>query len=385
MFITVNCRFPISRDFSHINNNSDHKDSQLDSVAIEDLQQQVEAACEDATALAIQGGNTRAYYGREISGEPLRVGGYAGVVDYHPTELVITAKAGTTLAELDETLAEHNQMLGFEPPRESRQESSQSTLGGAIATGLVGPCRPYLGSVQDFVLGIKLLTGEGKVMSFGGQVIKNVAGFDVSRLMVGANGCLGIIVEVSLKVIPRPDIETTLCLEYDDVDDSVSRMNELAGKPLPISAASWLDGVMRIRLSGSEVGVSTAAASIGGEEDSNETSYWQEIRDHGHVFFTSGAQVIRASTKPSAPVFADAPVLVDWGGALRWYCGESVVQDLERHTSAQGGHIGIFRNGNRSGEVFARPSTEIMKYHHRLKETFDPARILNPGRMYADL
>ena len=204
----------------------------MQTISVQQLQQQVADARHSSTQLAIQGGNSRAFYGREVVGEPFQVGGYQGIVDYHPTELVVTAKAGTPLAELEAVLAENNQVLGFEPPR----ESGHSTLGGAIATGLSGPGRPYSGSAQNFVLGVKILAGDGTVMNFGGQVIKNVAGFDVSRLMVGANGCLGVLLEVSLKVIPRPAFEMTLCLEYGKADDAVMRMNELAGKPLPVTA-----------------------------------------------------------------------------------------------------------------------------------------------------
>ena len=349
------------------------------------MQQQVADALHSSTQLAIQGGNSRAFYGREVVGEPFQVGGYQGVVDYHPTELVVTAKAGTPLAELEEGLAENNQMLGFEPP----SESGHSTLGGAIATGLSGPGRPYSGSAQDFVLGVKILAGDGTVMNFGGQVIKNVAGFDVSRLMVGANGCLGVLLEVSLKVIPRPAFEMTLCLEYGKADDAVMRMNELAGKPLPVTAASWFDGVMRIRLSGSESGVKSAQSRIGGDEDQHGAPHWRSIRDQSHPFFQRDDLITRISVKPSQAVYDDVPVLVDWGGAMRWYCGDAAASALEMAAASQGGHhdgnVSQYRNGDRRGEVFVKPDSAIMKFHHRLKDAFDPGRIFNPGRMYAEL
>lgn len=347
----------------------------------EPLLKAVGAARHAGTPLAIEGGGTRKFYGREIVGEPFSLADCRGIVDYHPTELVVTVRAGTRVDELEQELNANGQMLGFEPP----VCAPGSTIGGSIALGFSGSARPYRGNVQDFVLGIRLLTGDGRIMRFGGQVIKNVAGFDVARLMVGSLGCLGIILEVSLKVIPRPQCECTLCLDIRDVDRAISRLNELAGQPYPITAASWLDGVARVRLSGSEAGVDAAAKTIGGTKVEDDP-FWHQINSQKHRFFSDGGKIKKVSQKPSVPVFApDRPVLVDWGGALRWYREETGEAELKEIVAERGGWLELFCNADRAHEVLAFPNPAAMRIQHRLKDVFDPDRILNPGRMYGGL
>ena len=365
--------------------------------SIEQIQDAVIAAKADKRQLAIVGGGSKSFYGREIIGEPLHLSGYSGVIEYQPTELVITAKAGTPIEAINRLLAENNQKLGFEPP----VFGLASTLGGVIAAGLSGPSRPYSGGVQDYVLGIKLLSGSGEVMSFGGQVIKNVAGFDVSRLMVGAMGCLGVVLEVSLKVVPIPEIEKTVCIVQPDIADATSMMNVLAGRPVPVTAAAWFEGVSRIRLSGSEKGVQSALDSVcrefaQGEVDSNGDSFWQGLKNLTHSFFKSENTLYRASVKPSTgALYDDQTSLVDWGGAIRWYCprdpdhnqrdDKNFDDTINQIVIKAGGHLGVFRNGDRSLEVMAPVMPPIMKLQKKLKAMFDPDRILNPGRMYREL
>ena len=360
------------------------------------LQQQAQSAIQTSKVLAIRGGNSKEFYGREIAGEAIDVSSHSGVIDYHPTELVITARAGTPLTEIIDLLGQNNQMLGFEPPL----FSDRATLGGAIAAGLSGPARPYRGSVGHFVLGIKLLSGHGEVLRFGGQVIKNVAGFDASRLMAGAMGCLGILLEASLKVVPVSATELTVMLNHADADQSIALMNDLAAKPLPISAAAWVAGVTRIRLSGSEAGVEHARQIIGADVDvdvdvdGNGEKFWSGIRNHSHGYFDSDRLLLRASVAPATKIFcADKPQLIDWGGGLRWYCPENgdqqkresgADQEFIRAVSQAGGHLTHFRNGNRKGEVFAPLSSGVQELNRRLKKEFDPAAVFNRGRMYAD-
>ena len=347
-----------------------------------ELQECVFRAHRESTPLAIRGGGSKDFYGREITGETLSTKQHGGILDYHPTELVITARAGTSLEEIQTTLADQNQMLGFEPPL----FSPFATLGGAIATGLAGPRRPYAGSVSDFVLGMKVLTGKGEILRFGGQVIKNVAGFDVSRLMVGAMGCLGVILEVSLKVLPGPLRETTVRLEHERPDESLELINSLARKPLPVSAACWIGGVTRLRLSGSDAGVDSATRQIGGEVDDQGAMFWDSVRQHSHEFFQNSEQVVRGSVAPATPVNCpQTPQLIDWGGAVRWVCGDQDKSGFDQHIRSHRGHVTRFRNADRAREVFDPIDPAMMKYHQRLKNAFDPDRILNPGRMYADL
>ncbi len=348
----------------------------------EQLRDCIVRARAQSTALAIRGGGSKDFYGREINGQILSTLKHDGIVDYQPTELVITARAGTPLQEIQTILAGRNQMLGFEPP----MFSPSATLGGVIATGLAGPRRPYAGSASDFVLGLKVLTGKGEILRFGGQVIKNVAGFDVSRLMVGAMGCLGAILEVSLRVLPLPSRETTLILEHERAEESLDLMSSLARKPLPVSAACWVAGVTRLRLSGTDAGVGAAVGQIGGEVDDRGGVFWHNVREQSHEFFQADGSLLRASVAPATPVICpQIPQLIDWGGALRWAYGAADNSEFEQQVRSRRGHVTRFRNADRSGRVFGAVDAVKMKYHQRLKDAFDPDRILNPGRMYADL
>ena len=346
------------------------------------LQAQVVDAMQSGKPLAITGGESKSFYGRKIVGEPILIGPHSGVVDYHPSELVITARAGTPLTEIIELLDQNNQMLGFEPPQFSRF----ATLGGAIAAGLSGSIRPYSGSVNHFVLGLKVLTGHGEILRFGGRVIKNVAGFDVSRLMVGSMGCLGILLEISLKVVPKPVAEQTVIIEHADPDESITLMNQLAGKPIPISGASWVNGETRIRISGSDVAVDEARRSIGGGRDSHGNEFWLAINNQTHEFFHNAPMLLRGSVTPGSKMFCAAKnQLIDWGGGLRWTVCDEVDSAFEQAVNGVDGHLTCFRNGDRKSEVFAALPSAIMKFHQNLKNQFDPTRILNPGRMYAEL
>ncbi|MCY4314256.1 MAG: glycolate oxidase subunit GlcE [Gammaproteobacteria bacterium] len=345
------------------------------------LQAAIDVARQSGEPLAIEGGGTRKFYGREIVGKPLSLSGYHGIVEYNPTELVVTVKGGTTIESLTQILHDNQQMLGFEPPN----CLPGSTIGGSIALGLSGSARPYRGNVQDSVLGIRLLTGDARNMRFGGQVIKNVAGFDISRLVVGSLGCLGIVLEASLKVIPKPECEWTLSMEIPDVDKAISKFNSLSGKPYPISAAAWCNGVASIRLSGSQAGVKSAAQAIGGSINEDDP-VWNQINTHAHPFFKQGQRLLKILQKPSAPVIASRkPVLVDWGGALRWYGEEANEEELQQGLSGQGGWLERFCHADRSQEVFQTLDPATMRIKQRLKDVFDPDRILNPGRMYSGL
>ncbi len=352
----------------------------------EQLQKQVLTARQSATPLAICGGNSKTFYGREIVGEAISVAQHSGIIEYHPTELVITARAGTTLREINKLLGKNHQMLGFGAP----MFSDSATLGGTIASGLSGPSRPFFGTMNHFVLGAKVLSGRGQVLRFGGQVIKNVAGFDVSRLLVGCLGCLGILLEISLKVVPKPSTELTLILAHTNADTAIVSMNELAGKPVPISAAAWVAGKTRIRLSGSRAAVTAAQHKIGGDVDGEGATFWRGIREQSDGFFkaalSDGQLLIKSAVAPATKLFCpDKPQLIDWGGGLRWYsCPEYDQEFADAVTSAKG-HVTYFRNGDRKNEVFAALPEAIMTLHQRLKKQFDPDRILNPGRMYRAL
>lgn len=327
--------------------------------------------------LRLRGGGTKDFYGAPATGELLDMSGCAGIVAYEPRELVLTVRAGTRLAEIDAALAAEGQMLAFEPPG----FGSAATIGGTVACNLSGPRRPYAGAARDFVLGARIVNGKGEDLAFGGRVIKNVAGYDVSRLMAGALGTLGILTELSFKVLPRPPAEATLAFEMDEAR-MVESVNRWAGQPLPLSATAWEAGVLRVRLSGAASAVSAARAKLGGTEVADGPAYWEALREHRLPFFAGGKPLWRLSVaQTAAPVAAGVPQLVEWGGGLRWAAGDVPAARARELAAGARGHATLFRGGDRAAGVFHPLEPAIAKIHRRLKEAFDPAGILNPGRM----
>ncbi len=341
------------------------------------------AAIADAAArgnpLEILGSASKRFYGRAPTGTPLPVTANRGVVAYEPTELVITARGGTPVSELESLLAGQGQMLPFEPPH----FGDGATLAGTVACGLSGPRRPYAGSLRDLVLGTRIVNGKGEILSFGGQVMKNVAGYDVSRLMAGAMGTLGILLEISLKVLPAPSLELTLVLESDGAR-AIGLMNGWAARPLPLSAACHDGRRLWVRLSGTQSGVRAAYRELGGED--GDPGFWLRLREHHLDFFQDAAPLWRLSVPPATPPLAlPGDWILDWGGAQRWLRTEAPMQRVREAAEAAGGHATLFRGGDRSGQVFHPLSPGLDGLHRRLKQAFDPAGILNPGRLYADL
>lgn len=350
------------------------------SVDVAALSEHIVAAAANGRALCIRGAGSKDFYGGPLQGEPLDTKGLRGIVDYEPTELVMTARAGTPLAELEAALAERGQVLPFEPPR----FGGGGTLGGAVAAGLSGPRRPYAGAARDFVLGLRLLDGQGRHLRFGGQVIKNVAGFDVSRLLTGSLGTLGLLTEVTLKTLPRPPAETSLRFELDQAT-ALRSMNEWAARPLPLSASSYHGGVLRLRLSGAEAAVREACGKLGGEAFSG-VDYWDGLRDQHDSFFASNATLWRVSLPQTAPPLrGDAPQLIEWGGALRWLAGSQDAAALRRQAAELGGHATLFRGADKSAGVFQPLPAALAQLHRRIKAVLDPAGIFNRGRLYPEL
>jgi glycolate oxidase FAD binding subunit len=348
---------------------------------IEQFQEQVRAAARDRRFLRIRGGGTKDWYGQALQGEILDTRGYVGIVDYEPTELVITARCGTPLAEIEAVLAERRQMLAFEPPH----FGMQATLGGAIAAGLSGPRRANSGAVRDFVLGAKLLDGKGEVLGFGGQVMKNVAGYDVARLLTGSLGTLGLLLEVSVKVLPVTVAETTLRFAMDEIE-AIRKLNEWAGQPLPISASCWHDGVLALRLSGARAAVDDAVRTLRGEVMPDCARFWTSLREQQHAFFEGDMPLWRLSVPSTVgAIVLGGAQLIEWGGAQRWLRAPADADSAQRIRStvaASGGHATLFRGGDKSVGVFQPLAPAIARIHERLKAGFDPAGVFNPGRMY---
>ena len=345
---------------------------------IDYFQERVRSAASQKTPLRIRGGGTKDWYGQRLEGEILDTRGYSGIVDYEPTELVITARCGTPLAEIETIVAERNQMLAFEPPH----FGPDATVGGTIAAGLAGPRRASSGGVRDFVLGAKLLDGKGDVLSFGGQVMKNVAGYDVSRLLAGSLGTLGLLLEVSVKVLPRPFAELTLRLEMSELD-AIRKLNEWGGQPLPISASCWHNGHLCLCLSGAQAAVDAALRLIGGEVVPGCERFWAGVREQQHPFFGGEDALWRLSLpSTSAPLSLGGTQLLEWGGAQRWLRTELDAATIRRSVTAAGGHATLFRGGDKACGVFQPLAPAVARIHERLKASFDPAHIFNPGRMY---
>ena len=346
---------------------------------VEALRARVEQACKGNQPLEIIGGASKRFLGRTPIGEPLEISQCRGIISYEPTELVLTARAGTPIEELQGAVEEAGQMLAFEPPR----FAASATLGGTIACGLSGPRRPYAGAARDFVLGVKCINGKGELLSFGGQVMKNVAGYDLSRLMTGAMGCLGVLVEVSLKVLPRPELEQTVSFELC-VDDALEKMVELAAGTTPLSAAAYTSGTLYLRLCGTHAGVQSTVKRLGGE--TLDTEVWTQIRELGSPALEGADPLWRVCVPANTPHDAEMGAsLIDWGGGLRWLRTQWQASEIQSWAEQRGGHARLFKGGGRDAAAFHPLKPELLALHQRLKSAFDPAAILNPGRMYAEI
>lgn len=343
----------------------------------------IRAAAEAGRPLCLRGGGSKDFYGGTLAGNVFETGEYRGVIDYEPTELVVTARAGTPLAELEAILAERGQMLAFEPPH-----FGAATLGGCIASGLSGPRRAAAGSVRDHVLGIRMLDGRGRDLAFGGQVMKNVAGYDVSRLVTGAMGTLGLILEVSLKVLPLPPAQTTLRFEIPE-DAALRTVNHWAGQPLPITATCFTGNELTVRLAGAQAAVLAARKTLGGETVAGDSDFWSALREHAAGFFAGesfdSAPLWRLSV-PSAtpPLELSGPQLMEWGGALRWLRSRAPARRIREAIARAGGHATLFRAADKTAGAFQPLAAPLLEIHRKLKLAFDPQGIFNPGRMYTE-
>lgn len=364
------------------------------------LADQVRAAQASGTPLCIRGSGSKDFYGGRPVGTPLQVGELRGICSYEPTEMVITARAGTPLVELEQALAEHGQCLAFEPPR----FGAGGTLGGMVAAGLAGPARAAVGGVRDYVLGLAMLDGRGELLQFGGQVMKNVAGYDVSRVLAGSLGVLGIIAEVSLKVPPVAAARRTLVMSLDQ-KTAVDSVQQWTTAALPVRASVWQRGTLHLRLEGAQAAVESSAqrllASHGATalEPAAADVFWTRLRDHANAFFGAaprralpggdgagpgGALTLwRLSVPPACPPLdIEGDTLVEWGGALRWVYSDAPASRLRALAARAGGHATAFRGAMDRTEVFEGLAPPLERIHRNLKAAFDPAGIFNPGRLY---
>jgi len=359
--------------------------------AVEAVAERIRAAGGAGRRLRIRGGGTKDFYGEPAEGDVLDTRGLDAPAEHEPTELVVTASAGTRLRTLEALLAEQGQCLPFEPPH----FGPEATVGGMIATGLSGPSRAAAGSVRDHLLGVTLLTGTGEQMHFGGRVIKNVAGYDVSRLIAGSLGILGVVVEASLKVLPMAEACVTRRFDLNPAD-ALAALQAWGRQPLPLDASAWWNGNLVVRLRGSIAAVEQAAATVGGDpiDDALATPFWEGLREHTDPFFEAADEAIahqdatlwRLSMPPAAPLLGLAgDELIEWHGAQRWLATSIDPGSVRAAATAAGGHATIFRGRDRSAGTFTPLAAPLARIHERLKQAFDPAGVLNPGRLYPGL
>ena len=348
---------------------------------LQEFRARIAAAHAARAPLRLRGSGSKDWYGQTVAGEVLDTRAYAGIVDYEPSELVVTARCGTPLAELEQVLAAQNQMLAFEPPH----FGPGATVGGMVASGLSGPRRQGAGALRDFVLGADLVDGRGELLHFGGKVMKNVAGYDVSRLLAGSLGTLGLVACVSLKVLPRPVREATLLFEIDQ-QQALDKLNAWSGRALPISASAWRDGRLALRLSGAGAAVDAAARELGGETMTDADRFWHDLREQQAEFFIGvhDTGLWRLALPPTTPAL-DLPgrQLIEWGGGQRWLkAPRAGAADIRRTVAAAGGHATLYRAVDKRAGAFHHPSAAILRIHERLQGAFDPAGIFNRGRLY---
>jgi glycolate oxidase FAD binding subunit len=359
---------------------------------------QVATARATRTPLRLRGHGSKDFYGEAPRGEPLELAPLSGIARHEPTELVVTVRAGTPIVELEAALAEHGQCLAFEPPRfdglgPSGQTVPRGTVGGMVAAGLSGPSRAAVGGVRDFVLGAALLGADGEVLRFGGEVMKNVAGYDVARLLVGSLGILGPILEVSLKVLPTPPAQATLRFEWPQAK-ALEQLQRWCGQPLPLRASAWWNDMLVVQLAGAEAAVRAARQSLGGEavDAAAAARFWNGLRDQRDDFFaaaadavSAGATLWRMSVAPHAPPLAtEGEQLIEWHGGQRWIVNQADAPAMRALAAAAGGHATGFR-GPKPGGAFAPLAPALARTHQRLKSRFDPEALFNPGRLYPDL
>lgn len=343
------------------------------------ITEQVRTASLAGTALRIAGGDTKSFLGREVRAATLEVAAHRGILRHDPAELVLTARAGTPLAEVEASLAERGQRLPFEPPH----FGERATFGGTVACGLAGPARAWSGPLRDYVLGARVLTGDGRVLRFGGEVMKNVAGYDVARLMSGSFGVLGVLLDVSVKVLPAPRSQCTVVQHLDEAA-ALARLAECERGALPLTAGAWTDGHLYLRFEGSPATLAEVARRVGGETLADATGLWDGLREQTHAFFAGDAPLWRCTLPPLVPPLGTGPTLIEWNGRQRWYRRDADAPMFDL-IAAAGGHATLFRHAPAGAEVFAGVPPPLLRLHRGLKQVFDPAGVLNPGRMYAEL
>jgi len=346
----------------------------------DEIASKIQDAYQNKQALNIVAGGTKQFYGREIQAEPLAISKHSGVIEYEPSELYISAKSGTPLSEIEKTITSQHQILPCEPP----QFGPMATLGGMVACGLAGPRRASSGNVRDCMLGTEILNGKGEYLRFGGRVMKNVAGYDISRLMCGALGTLGVVMSITLRLLPKPEDEQTIVLTLEN-QAAITKMNQWANTPMPISATFYDGSNLYIRLSGSSSAIQACKKDISEETISENNKFWMSIKEQTHNFFDTNEPLWRISVPPNTDTLnLPGECVMEWNGALRWYKSDAEENMIRAEAQRVGGHANLFRGGV-TDQIFHPLPNPSMKLHKKIKQVLDPAGILNPGKMFAEL
>lgn len=353
---------------------------------------QILEASASKNVLRITGSGSKDWYGNNLKGTPLPTKDYQGIIDYQPDELVITVKAGTSLKEVESALSEKNQQFAFEPPR-----LDGATIGGMICSGLAGPGRASVGGLRDFVLGANIMDGQGQIMNFGGTVMKNVAGYDVSRLLPGSLGTLALLLDVSIKVLPKPAASATLHVSIEQ-GKAIALINQLASQPWPINASCWIGeavGTLYLRLSGAKAAVQTAITSFKKEygmqllDDEAAHIFWDSIRDQKHDWFKNNSEKPLwrlAIPSTAAPLKLEGETLIEWHGGQRWWKGEIASQEIKALARSLDGHASIFKASAKTSDMFSslkdNPLTAALApIEERLRKSFDPHGVFATERL----
>ena len=351
------------------------------------LQNAVKNAIDTKSPLYIHGGNSKLFFGNSVDATPLDIIHHSGIINYEPTELCITVRAGTLLSDIEKVLDAENQILPFEPP----QYSPNATIGGALAAGISGPRRAYTGSIRDAILGVKIINGECEIVSFGGQVMKNVAGYDLSRMMVRSQGTLGLILEASIRLLPKPKAELTVSIEGSH-SFAIDYFQALRTQQLPVTATAWFNEQAYLRLSGSEKSVASHLKQLIDNKSAspidNPTQFWSDIRDHKHEFFSRTDKPLwRLSLPPAANEIVQLKdsQLIEWGGAQRWVHSNTPPNIIKNSANSRNGYATLFQGDIPETPCFPKLEENLLKLHKQLKRNMDPHGIFNPGRIYSGL
>jgi len=365
--------------------------------------QYIQDAAGRGACLRVRGGGSKDHLGDTTHGELLDTRVWQGIESYEPSELVIRARAGTPLREVEAVLAEQGQHFAFEPPRYgfAASQSSEPTLGGAVASGLSGPGRVSRGAVRDHVLGCTVLTGRAELLRFGGAVMKNVAGFDLSRLMAGSMGTLGVLVDVTLKVMPQPTVSATMRFDVNEAE-ALAQINKWAAQPLPIDASAWWDGTLLVRLRGARAAVASAVQGMYRERRGEllappvADGFWQGVRDHSDEFFVRARQAVsqagqhgvtlwRIAVPPTtAPLGLHGELLAEWFGGLRWVCTPAPVRAVHEVVAKAGGHAQPFLALHTGALVAPSALSPVQRrLHEQVQKAFDPHGVFDTGRLWS--